>query len=93
MSQCDRPTQIDNICASESVVLYIRKNPLKHLGDGRVEGQIILKRTLRVFYEDADCIHLVQIRNQWMGLTTMVTNFLVSLDDWKFFEHLGDCHL
>jgi hypothetical protein len=80
-----RPTQIDNICVRGSVVLYVRKIPLKRLGDGGVEGPIILKPTLRVPYEDANCIHLVQIRNQWMGLTTMVTNLLFSLDDWKFF--------
>ena len=78
-------TALHKSTTSGSVVLYVRKIPLKHWGDGGVAGPIILKRTLRVFYEDADCIHLVQIRNQWTGLTTMVPNLLVSLDDWTFF--------
>jgi len=73
------------VCVCGSVVHYVRKIPLKHLSDGGVEGPIILKRTLRVFYEDTDCIHLVQIRNQWMDLTSMLTNLLVSLDDLNIF--------
>lgn len=80
----NRPTQCGT-CVRGSVLPHVSKILLKQFGDGGVEGPIILKPTLRVSYEDTDFIHLVQIRNQRMGLTTMITNRLVSLDDWKFF--------
>jgi hypothetical protein len=91
----ERPTRIGEIFVHGSVVLYVIKILLRQLGDGGVEGRIILKPTLRLTYEDVEFIHLVQITNQWMSLTTMVTTCLLSLDDWIFFffEHLGDYKL
>ena len=85
LSRPQPPYTIGNIFVRGSIELYVSKILSKHLGNGEVERPIILKPTLRVSYEDADCIHPVQFRNQWMDLTTMVTNLLVSLDDWKFF--------